>query len=62
MSIRVHRLLPTLACVWLALPAQAQWVEQTIHLEPGWNAVFFEVDPSPRDCDSLFQGIPVESV
>ena len=39
MSIRVHRLLPTLACVWLALPVQAQWVEQTIHLEPGWNAV-----------------------
>jgi hypothetical protein len=43
-------------------PVFAQWTQQTISLQPGWNAVFFEVDPQPRDCDTIFQGIPVESV
>ena len=42
--------------------AFAQWSQQTIRLLPGWNAVFFEVEPQPRDCDSIFHGIPVESV
>jgi hypothetical protein len=42
--------------------AFAQWTQQTIRLLPGWNAVFFEVEPQPRDCDSIFRGIPIESV
>ena len=48
---------------WL-LPASlfAQWATQTITLQPGWNAVFLEIQPTPRDCDTLFSGIPVESV
>ncbi|MBI1930746.1 hypothetical protein HYR99_41685 [Candidatus Poribacteria bacterium] len=44
------------------LPAFAQWTSQTIHLKPGWNAVFLEVQPQPNDCNTLFKGIPVESV
>jgi hypothetical protein len=40
----------------------AQWTTQTITLQPGWNAVFLEIQPTPRDCDTLFSGIPVESV
>jgi hypothetical protein len=53
-----------LACgfVGLTTSAHAQWVEQSISLRPGWNAVFLEVDPSPEDCDTLFAGLPVESV
>jgi hypothetical protein len=48
---------------WL-LPAGlfAQWTTQTITLQPGWNAVFLEIQPAPRDCDTLFSGVPVESV
>lgn len=42
--------------------ALAQWVEQTLSLQPGWNAVFLEVQPAPADCDTLFAGLPVESV
>jgi len=40
----------------------AQWVEQSITLEPGWNAVYLEVQPEPRECEVVFQGVPVASV
>ena len=40
----------------------AQWVTQSITLNPGWNAVFLEVQPANPDCDAVFAGIPVESV
>jgi hypothetical protein len=43
------------------LPALAQWTTQTIPLRPGWNAVFLEVQPEPRECDAIFAGLPVES-
>ena len=46
----------------LHFPALAQWTQQSIRLQPGWNAVFFEVQPEARDCDTVFQGIAVESV
>ena len=39
-----------------------QWKTQSIVLNPGWNAVFLEVQPSPDDCDAIFAGMPVESV
>jgi hypothetical protein len=42
--------------------ATAQWVTQTLSLRPGWNAVYLEVQPEPRDCDLVFGGLPVESV
>jgi hypothetical protein len=40
----------------------AQWVTQTITLNPGWNSVFLEVQPANPDCDAVFAGVPVESV
>jgi hypothetical protein len=42
--------------------ADAQWITQSIQLQPGWNSVFVEVAPEPRNPAQLFQGIPVESV
>ena len=42
--------------------AHAQWTTQTINLRPGWNAVFLEVQPEPKDCDSIFADVPVETV
>ena len=46
----------------LTFPASAQWATQTIQLRPGWNAVFLELQPDPREIDSVFAGVPVESV
>lgn len=52
-----------LICMLLgALPALAQWTNQTVVLRPGWNSVFLEIQPEPRECDALFAGVPVESV
>src|SRR5437762_5568389 len=39
--------------------AFAQWVTQTITLNPGWNAVYLEVQPANSDCDAVFAGMPV---
>ena len=40
----------------------AQWKTQTLKLHSGWNAVFLEVQPLPADCETVFSGLPVESV
>ena len=45
----------------LAVSAHAQWTTQTLSLQPGWNAVFLEIQPEPRQCDQLFAGMPIES-
>jgi len=37
-------------------------VEQTVTLEPGWNAVFLEVQPDMNEPASLFAGQDIESV
>lgn len=37
-------------------------VTQTFELRPGWNAVFLQVQPEPRDPASVFRDLPVESV
>ena len=42
--------------------ANGQWATQTITLQPGWNAVFLEVQPEPPQCDQLFANLAVESV
>jgi hypothetical protein len=51
-----------LAPVLAPAPLLAQWTNQTVVLRPGWNSVFLEIQPEPRECDSLFAGVPVESV
>ena len=40
----------------------AQYKTQTLKLHSGWNAVFLVVHPVPADCNSVFSGMPVESV
>ena len=59
---RTTRIAGLLGCWLLPTSLFAQWSTQTITLQPGWNAVFLEIQPTPRDCDTLFSGIPVESV
>ncbi len=62
MSRHTSRLLLTLAICLAGLPATGQWVTQTLPLQPGWNAVHLEVQPELADCDTLFAGLPIESV
>ena len=45
----------------LALSAKAQWQEQVIRLNPGWNAVFLEVQPEPSTSELAFANVPVLS-
>jgi hypothetical protein len=48
------------AMFW-AYSTSAQWTTQIIKLRPGWNAVFLDVQPEPRECDAVFAGLPIRS-
>jgi hypothetical protein len=50
------------AAFYAGTSAWAQWATQTVQLSPGWNVVFLEVQPEPRECDLVLDGLPVESV
>jgi hypothetical protein len=43
-------------------PALAQTVTQTITLQPGWNAVWLEVQPANNAASAVFSNLPVTSV
>ena len=47
-----------------AAPAQAQGgtYTQTYPLQPGWNAIFIDLEPDRADLDAVFSGLPVDSV
>lgn len=52
--------------VWVAviatsLPAWAQWQRQTVRLNPGWNAVYLEVQPEPANVETVLGSLPLES-
>jgi len=51
-------------CGALALPfaAQAIWMEQTIPLRAGWNAVHMKVNPAEYGCDRVFGGGGIDQV
>nr|MBP7830566.1 hypothetical protein [Kiritimatiellia bacterium] len=49
-------------CLLLSWSAQAQWRTQSVDLQPGWNAVYLEVQPEPRLLDEVFTNRAVESV
>ncbi len=48
--------------LFAGLPALAQWQQQSIRLNPGWNAVFLEVQPEPAHAEFVFGNLPVETV
>jgi hypothetical protein len=41
---------------------KAQNVSQSIILQPGWNAVFLEVQPENNSADTVFAGLPLAGV
>lgn len=49
-------------CVFLAPQLCAQSYTQTITLQPGWNAVWLEVQPENNSTDTVFSNLPVASV
>lgn len=40
----------------------AHLVDQVVDLQPGWNAVFLEVEPPTNDTLSVFRDVPISSV
>lgn len=42
--------------------AYAAASQQQITLQPGWNAIFIELEPDERDIATVFAGLPVASV
>lgn len=61
MRARTRPIWLVLALVGLALSTCttfAQWRTQTIRLTNGWNAIFLEVQPEPRECDLIFAAAP----
>lgn len=45
-----------------ALVAHAQIVTQTVTLQPGWNAIYLEVQPTNNAANAVFGGLPLASV
>jgi len=53
----------SLAGLLIALPsAPAQFITQSITLQPGWNAIWLEVQPENRATSAVFSNLPVASV
>lgn len=42
--------------------ARGQWATQDIPLQPGWNAVWLELQPEPRALDTVLTNASIESV
>ncbi len=57
-----RRLFGLLLLALLAPSVQAAVSQQTLSLQPGWNAVFIEVEPTQADMATVFAGVPIASV
>jgi len=56
MSVAVAVLVLSLAIIGTVVHAQTE-VTQTFTLHPGWNAIFLEVQPEPRNPAAVFDGL-----
>lgn len=45
-----------------ALPFAANASQQVVTLQPGWNAIYLELQPEQRDIATVFAGLPIASV
>ena len=48
----------TLLILFIAIPAEAQYVSETLTLKAGWNAVYLESTPEENLCDAFFADLP----
>lgn len=51
-----------MAALWLSSSAHAQWDQRSITLNPGWNALYMDLQPEPNDPAMVFAGLPIDSV
>jgi len=58
----LRRLAIALLGIGLVSSSPAQIITQTITLQPGWNAVWLEVQPADNATDTVFNGLPLASV
>jgi hypothetical protein len=56
------RVLVAVAASAIAVSSHAQWRTQTVSLNPGWNAIYLEVQPEPSLLDWVFTNSAIESV
>lgn len=61
MNVRILVLLIAILSPLQLLAAEVSY-QQTFELNPGWNAVYLEVQPDNNDIDQMLAGVPVESV
>src|SRR5438552_4154132 len=53
-SLKLLGALVALLCGVCTHTVFGKWTNQTVQLQPGWNAVFLEVQPTPADCENFF--------
>ncbi len=58
----IHILTVVLVAMGAVTQAGAASITQTITLEPGWNAIYVEVEPDENRIDQIFAAVPVASV
>ena len=54
--------LGALLCALVSNDLNAASTEQTIELQPGWNAIYVELEPDNDTIEQVFAGLPVASV
>ena len=55
-------IITVLVCGFMASTCWSQSITQSITLQPGWNAVYLEVQPTNNAANVVFAGLPVASV
>ena len=61
-SASIFQVTAALVCGFAIHSARGQTITQNITLQPGWNAVWLEVQPTANRTDTIFSNLPVASV
>ncbi len=59
---RIHMLVALAGAMLIGDTAFGQWLDRSVPIVSGWNAVYLEIDPSPETADELFTGKPIAEV
>ncbi|MEM9530888.1 MAG: hypothetical protein AAGA23_08210 [Pseudomonadota bacterium] len=60
-SLKAAALIAGLALTWMGT-AGAVSIQQSFTLQPGWNAIYVELEPDDKEIQNVFAGLPVRSV
>ena len=59
---RMYALVALAGAISIGGTAYGQWLDRSVPLVSGWNAVYLEIDPSPETADELFAGASIAEV